>query len=370
MSAEVVEIYQNMDMAEHYGALSVPKTFIGELKTSEGLEPEEYFIESLILGSAATYVMPEGREDLKDYDIAIVGGGPAGLTAAIYAERSGLKSIVFERANLGGQIALTPQVENYTGFPKIAGKTLVDLMARQAMEYAPVLQGVGVEGIEREGERFNVKTSRGQYSARAIILTPGASHRLLGVPGEEALSGRGVSYCATCDGYVFKDGKQVVVIGGGNSALTDALYLDSIGAKVTILHRGEALKAEAHLQHSLATRSVEVRKNTRVLEIMGSKKVQGVRFENTSTDKAEELPADGVFITIGYNPNVELAKLAGVELDKEGYIKIDGRQRTSVPGIYAAGDVTGGVKQITVAVGQGSVAAITAFEDLTKGPRN
>jgi thioredoxin reductase (NADPH) len=194
--------------------MSVPKTFVGDVNTSQGLEPEEYFMESVVQGRKPDYVLPADREGLKDYDVAILGAGPAGLTAAIYAERSGLKSIIFERANVGGQITITPVVENYTGFPSIAGKTLVDLMAQQAMEYAPILQGVGVDRLEKKDAGFELETKAGVYTAKVVIVATGADNRKLDASGERRLAGRGVSYCSTCDGYLFKDGRHVMVVGG------------------------------------------------------------------------------------------------------------------------------------------------------------
>ncbi|MBI4689934.1 MAG: thioredoxin-disulfide reductase [Nitrospirae bacterium] len=364
ISAEVIEIYENKDLAEKYAAMSVPKTFVGETLVASGLQPEEYFIESLIEGRPVEYVMPAGREELKDYDIVIIGGGPAGLTAALYAERSGLKSIIFEKANIGGQIAITPVVENYPGFASIAGKTLVDMMAKQTMEYAPLLQGVGVNDIKKKDGRFEITTGRGTYTSRAIILATGADSRKLDAIGEERLAGRGVSYCATCDGYLFKDGKDVMVVGGGNSALTDALYLDSLGAHVTIVHRREAFRAEERLQQSIFQRNIAVIWNSRVKEITGSRLVERVKIEDTKTGKIREVKSDAVFIAIGYEPNNEIATKLGLPLDEEGYIKVDDKMRTSMSLVYAAGDVTGGIKQIVTAVSQGAVAALTAFEDM------
>jgi thioredoxin reductase (NADPH) len=366
VSSESVDIYEHRDIAEKYGALSVPKTFINDVPTSDGLDPEENFMESLVEGRRVEYAMPVGREELKDYDIVILGGGPAGLTAAIYAERSGLRSIIFERANVGGQVMITPVVENYPGFPNIAGKTLMDLMARQAMDYVPVLQGVSVNDIEKTSTGFEVKTTRGKYNAKGIIMATGAKHRMLDVLGEKSLSGRGVSYCATCDGYLYKDGKSVVVVGGGNTALTDALYLDSIGARVTLVHRKDRFKAEARLQQSVSERDIDVLYNSRVVEIQGTDRVEKARVEDMSTKKIKPIKTDAVFIAVGYKPNSEIALKLGLETDDAGYIKTDAAQRTSIGHVYAAGDVAGGVKQITVAVGQGSVAAISAFEDLSK----
>lgn len=194
-------------------------------------------------------------------------------------------------------------------------------------------------------------------------MATGAKHRKLGVPREERLYGRGVSYCATCDGYFFK-GKKVIMVGGGSSAVTEALYLDSLGVSVTLVHRRDKLRAEIRLQESLSSRKIPVLWNLEVRQILGDKIVTGVRVENTKTGKIEKMPVDGIFISIGYQPVNELAKKMGMELDIAGYIKADRQQKTSIPRIYAAGDITGGVKQIVTAVGQEAVAAMTAFEDL------
>jgi thioredoxin reductase (NADPH) len=364
VSAEVIEIYENQDLAEKYRAMSVPTTYVGETYILTGLQQEEYFIESLIEGRPVEYVMPAGREELRDYDVVIIGGGPAGLTAAVYAERSGLKSIIFEKASVGGQIALTPVVENYPGFGSIAGKTLVEMMAKHAMSYAPVLQGTGVDDIRKKDSHFEVTTSKGAYKAKAIIIATGADSKKLDAAGEKRLSGRGVSYCATCDGFMFKDGKTVIVVGGGNKALTDALYLESLGAHVTVVHRKDAFRGEDRLQQSLFQRKIPVIWNSRVVEITGDRFVEKVKAEDIKTGTVSEIKADGVFIAVGYEPNNEIAKKLRLDLDEEGYIKVDGAQRTSMPMVYAAGDITGGVKQIVVAVGQGSVAALSAFEDI------
>jgi thioredoxin reductase (NADPH) len=316
-------------------------------------------------GRPVEYVAPRKWEDRRDYDVAILGAGPAGLTAAIYAARSGLRSVIFEKANVGGQISITPVVENYPGFQKIAGKTLVEMMAQQAASYAPILQGVGVQGLKKKDSLFELDTNRGGYTARAVIIATGVNPKALDAPGEKRLAGRGVSYCATCDGYLFKDGRSVIVIGGGNSALTDALYLDSIGAHVTVVHRRDQFRAEERLQQSLFQRNIPVVWNTSVVEIKGDKVVDRVRVKDLKTGETREMKVEGVFLAIGYQPYNEIAEKLGLELDAEGYIRVDDRQRTSMPFVYAAGDITGGEKQIAVAAGQGSIAAITAFEDLT-----
>lgn len=366
VSTEIIEIYENLDLAEQYAAMTVPKTFVDGVNTSQGLEPEESFIESVVLGKRPEFVPPIDREQLKDYDVVVVGAGPAGLTASIYAERSGMRSLILEKANVGGQVAITPVVENYTGFPSIAGKTLVDLMTQQATQYALLLQGIGVDDIRKTNGRFEVITKAGTYTARAVILATGATNKKLGVPGEKRLAGLGVSYCATCDGYLYKDGKTVVVVGGGNTALTDALYLDSLGAHVTLIHRRESFRAEERLQQAIFQRNVEITYESRIVEIQGKNKVEHIVIEHIKTGEKRTMRTDGVFISIGYEPNNELARKIGLELDAEGYVKTDDRLRTSLPGIYAAGDITGATKQISVAVGQGSIAAITAFEDITQ----
>jgi len=365
ISAEVVEIYENPDLAQKYAAMSVPRTFVGETLIAPGLLTEDYFIESIVEGEPVEYVMPAGRQEMRDYDIVVIGGGPAGLTAAMYAERSGLKSIIFESANVGGQIAVTPIVENYPGFARIGGKTLVDMMAKQTLEYSILLQGVGVNEIKKKDGGFEAVTGRGIYNARAVIIATGAGSRRLNAQGETRLAGRGVSYCATCDGFLYKDGKGVVVVGGGNSALTDALYLDSLGAHVTLVHRKDTFRAEERLQQGVFQRNIPVLFNSVVKEIHGEKVVEKITLEDIKTGEKRDMAAQGVFVAIGYEPNNETAKKLGLEIDEEGYIKVDGHMRTSMPLVYAAGDITGGVKQIVTAVSQGAVAALAVFEDIS-----
>jgi len=364
VSAEMVEINENRDLAEEHGAMSVPKTFINGNETSPGLEPEENFIASLLKGEAALDIVPSSVELKDEYDLVILGGGPAGLTASIYASRSGLDTLLIEQGTLGGQMSLTPIIENYPGYPQIAGQTLVDMMVKQSLEYTPILEGASIKEI-KPGNRFSVSTSKGMVRARALIIATGASHRKLGLEDEERLAGRGVSYCSTCDGYLFKDGLAVVVVGGGNSALTDAIYLDGIGAKVTLVHRRDTFRAEKRLVDIVTERGIKIMYNSRLVDISGKSKVEKVTVEDVSTGGRQDLACDGVFISVGYDPNSDIARGLGAELDPAGYVLADDKQKTSVPFVYAAGDITGGVKQITVAVGQGSVAAITAFEELT-----
>jgi thioredoxin reductase (NADPH) len=255
-------------------------------------------------------------------------------------------------------------VENYPGFTRIGGKTLMDMMAQQAIQYAEIHEGEEVLQVEKKDDLFSVRTSRASYTAKALLIATGAMSRKLGVPGEEEFQGKGVSYCASCDGYFFKDGKKVIVVGGGNTAATEALYLKNIGVDVTLVHRRDKLRAVLFLQESLAEQHIPILWNRLVKKIEGSKVVTGVVLENVTEHSTAALPVDGVFIAIGYTPINDLAIKLGVETDEEGYIKVDKVHRTNVKGIYAAGDITGGFKQIVTAVGQGSLAAATIFEDI------
>jgi thioredoxin reductase (NADPH) len=368
ISAEVVEIYENQDLAENLGSLSVPQTLMNGIFTGLGLQPEEFFVESLLTLKEPEYVSEQISEEPIEKDLAIVGAGPAGLTAAIYAVRAGLTAVVLERAVIGGQVAITPVIENYPGYMRIGGKSLVDLISQQAVQYADIHVGEQVKEIAKGGQagKFHVKTNRAIYITKGIIIATGVGNKALGATGERRLYGRGVSYCATCDGYFFKEGKKVIVVGGGNTAVTDALYLHNLGANVTMVHWRDALRAEAKLLESLKASGIPVLWNSEVKEIFGDKVVKSVKIENNKTYAVTEAPADGVFVAIGYEPNNEIAKALGLELDSEGYIKVDlTTMRTSVPRIYAAGDITGGLKQIVVAVGQGSIAAMSAFEDIS-----
>ena len=274
-----------------------------------------------------------------------------------------IKSKVEGRATI---VNIVPEGTNITPEDVNDGKVLVEMMAQQAAQYAPIVQGVGVKKITAISEGgFEVSTTGGPYKARALIMATGATNRHIDVPGEREFAGRGVSYCSTCDGYLFKDGRETVVVGGGNSALTDALYLESIGANVTVVHRKKSFRAQERLQQSLRGRKIPVLFSHEVQSIKGRGTVGSIVLKDLISGKKRELKTDAVFVAIGYVPNSDLAKDLGLLTDPEGYIKTDSEQRTAVPFVYAAGDVTGGVKQIAVAAGQGSVAAISAFEDLS-----
>lgn len=300
---------------------------------------------------------------LGDYDVIIVGAGPAGLAAGIYAARAGLECVILEKGVPGGQVLASPSIENYPGFPEISGMKLMEAMTEHARRYVDIKEGEEVLRVRGGGEKFEIVTSSGRYTARAIILATGATHRKLDVPGEESMVGRGVSYCATCDGFFYK-GKDVLVVGGGNTALTDALYLDSIGCKVTIVHRRNQFRADKHLQDSVAQRNIRVLWDTVVEEIIEGEQVSGVKVRNLKTGTVTKLDVSGVFIAVGEVPSSQLAAELGLEMDPGGFIIVDKSFRTSAPFVYAAGDVSGGIRQIVAAVHGGAAAALACFEDL------
>jgi thioredoxin reductase (NADPH) len=300
---------------------------------------------------------------MESYDLIIVGAGAAGLSAGIYGVRSGLKTIVLEEKLAGGTTGDAPWVENYPGFQNISGTELAQKMVAHAKS-----AGVKISEFEKvvkmdlKGERKVVETDKGTYEARVVIIASGSEYRHLGVPGEKELRGRGVSYCGLCDGPFFKN-KLVLVVGGGNSALMTALYLAHIGSDVKVAHRREAFRAEEALIQALkSAENIEVLWNSEINEILGDKMVRSVRVFNNKTGENKELPFDGVFIQVGETPNSETAKEAGVSVNENNYVVIDGLQHTNLEGVYAAGDVTNHpVKQIGTAVGQGITAAIEAF---------
>mgnify|MGYP000150214415 FL=1 len=296
------------------------------------------------------------------YDLTVVGGGPAGLSAAIYAVRSGLNTLLLEKGLCGGLLNEIPQIENYPAFKSISGMELASKLKEHASEYAEIRELEEVLSIMRKGENFVVKTEKGEYETRAVALCTGSRKRKLGVEGEEKFLGKGVSYCATCDGFFFKN-KRVLVVGGGNSAVTEALFLKNIGCNVTLVHRRDTLRAEKYLQMRLL-KEIPVRWNAEVRRIEGEEHVQRVVIYDKKRQREEEVECDAVFIAIGEEPNSELASKLGVALDPDKYILTDKHQRTNVQRVYAAGDVAGGLRQVVVACAEGAVAAISAYNDL------
>jgi thioredoxin reductase (NADPH) len=299
---------------------------------------------------------------LGDYDVVIVGAGPAGLSSGIYAARAGLECVILERGVPGGQVLTSPSIENYPGFSEVSGIKLMETMAEHARRYIEVKEGEEVLRV-RGGEKFELFTATGRYTCRAIILTTGSSHRKLDVPGEEGMTGKGVSYCATCDGFFYK-GKEVVVVGGGNTALTDALYLHSINCKVSIVHRRDQFRADKHLQESIGRQGIHTLMDTVVEEIIEGEQVTAVKLRNLKTGAVSTMRVDGVFVAVGEQPSSQLASELGLDMDPGGFVMVDKSFRTNVPFVYAAGDVSGGIRQIVAAVHGGAAAALACFEDL------
>ncbi|HIP25366.1 MAG TPA: thioredoxin-disulfide reductase [Archaeoglobus profundus] len=297
------------------------------------------------------------------FDVAIVGAGPAGITAAIYCARYGLKTIIFEDPTNISQLAIAPFIENYPGFEG-NGFDLIKKMKEQALKFGATHKFEKVMDIKKNGEQFIIKTDKSEYEAKAIILATGGKHKELGVEGEKEFRGRGVSYCAVCDGFFFK-GKKVIVIGGGNSALVEAIYLKDLGCDVTVVHRRDKFRADEIIQRQFYEKNIPVLWNTVVEKIVGTNKVEKVILRNVKTGEKSEMDVNGVFIAIGIEPQTELALKLGVELDSEGYIKVDRYQATNVEGVFAAGDCCNNpLKQVITACGDGAIAAYSVYQFL------
>ena len=303
---------------------------------------------------------------MEKYDIIIIGAGPGGLTAAIYAGRQGTKNLMIDRDLAGGIGREVPEMENYPGFDNISGLELIEKMKAQAIKNTELHEMEAVTEIVKTDDeyRFTVKTDKAEYQSKTIILATGSSHRHLDAKGEEEFIGKGVSYCATCDGFFFQD-RNIIMVGGGNSALQEALYLNNLGAHVTLIHRRDEFRAQKHLQNQITEAGINTIMNATVEEIKGSMLVESVTLKDTKTGELSNLPVDGVFISVGYVPHTELAEQLGVELDESGHIIIDKDQKTNVDYVYAIGDVCVGLKQWIVACGEGAVAATSAFHDIS-----
>lgn len=298
-------------------------------------------------------------------DLLILGGGPAGLSAAVYGSRAGLTVTVLDHGMLGGQVALTPVIENYPSRREIKGSDLAADFIAHADEYAHLRGNMQITNLERKDGKFIAYTSNGLYKADAVIFATGASWRKLGVPGEPVYSGRGVHNCASCDGYMY-GGKKVHIIGGGNTALTDALHLANLGIHVTVVHRRDRFRGEEALSRAVHNnKNINIIWDSAVKEIIGDgEKVTGLRLANVRNGEESVVETNGVFVSVGQDPNSRPALAVGAELTQTRHIKVDEKMRTSVPRAYAAGDVTGGFQQVVMATASGAMAANTAFEDL------
>ena len=297
----------------------------------------------------------------RDYDVVIIGGGPAGLSAGIYTSRARLNSLLIERGVVGGQILNAEQVENYPGFPEgISGFDLTQLMHQQAARFGLKTVTAEVTGIEITGEQKLVKTSEGDFVARAVVIASGSERQKLGVPGEAEFTGRGVSYCATCDAAFFRE-KPVVVLGGGNAAITEALHLSKFASRIVVIHRRRQLRATRILQEkAFADPKIEFLWDTVVEEIVGEAFVNRIRVRNVTTGQESTLDVAGVFVSIGFKPNTDYLK-GTLSLDATGAIVTNDRMETGIPGILAAGDIrSNSVRQVISAAGDGAMAGINA----------
>ncbi len=299
---------------------------------------------------------------MESWDLIIIGGGAAGLSAGIYGIRSGLKTLVLDDKIAGGTTNDAPKVENYPGFAQIGGmdlaKRIVDHASRAGVKIA---EFESVTGLNLDSDPKTVKTTKTEYETRTVIIATGSHYRQLGIPGENEFRGRGVSYCGICDGPLFR-GKNVLVVGGGNSALITTLYLSDLVSHLMIAHRRDKFRAEEAYVDDLKKKNIEILLNVEIREIKGDKLVNKAVIFNNKTAETRELNVDGVFVQIGEDPNSQLTKDTGIDVDECGYIKTDFLQHTNVLGVYAAGDVTNHpVKQIGTAVGQGITAALEAY---------
>jgi len=319
------------------------------------------------LGSVS---LPSSNENSKHVKVLILGSGPAGLAAALYAARAELQPVVLSGTQLGGQAALTYTIENYPGFPEGGGGAeLGELFQKQAEHFGAVVEFDTATAVDFSQRPFKVVTDSGEYLADTVIITTGASSNHLNVPGEAELTGRGVSYCATCDGWFFKD-KKVVVVGGGDSALEEGLFLTRYAAEVTIIHRRDSLRAGPILQKRAKEHpKMKFIWNTVVTEILGKEKVEAVRLKNVQSGEESVFETDGVFIFIGHTPNTQIFR-GQLEMDERGYIKVNQLMETNIPGVFAAGEAADPhFRQVITSAGMGAAAAIQATRFLESQER-
>jgi len=304
--------------------------------------------------------------DINEFDLVIIGGGPAGLTAAIYGGRMGLKTALYEGTGFGGLAGTAPKIENYPGFESINGLELTEKMKQQAENWGATFFYNKVSAINPK--EMTVTTSKGDTKAKAIIIASGSKHLTLGLPNEFDLIGNGISYCATCDGPLFRD-QVVATVGGSNAAGLEVIYLSGVAKKVYLIHRRHCMRAEACIVDEVdSLPNVVPMYNCTIEEaIPKDNKLGELKIKNIETGEITNISVSALFIAIGVEPQSDLAKKAGIELDEDNNIKVNKNQETNLPGIYAAGDVTGGIRQVTTATGEATTAAMNAYLFIKQG---
>lgn len=300
-----------------------------------------------------------------DYDIIIIGGGPSGLAAGLYAARRNLKTLILFQV-LGGQMSYAPSVENYPGLIPTPGIKLAEKMKKQAKKFGCGFKSDTVISLDIKGETKKIKTTEKEYKTRAVIIATGSHYRKLEAEDEDKFIGKGVSYCAVCDGPLFK-GKKIAVIGGSDTAVKSALYLSEIASETFLIHRRDQLRAEEANQKKLEKSKVNIIWNSVVDKIMGDKFVNKIIIKDVNTNETKELAIDGVFVEIGEVPTTEIMKAAGIEINEKNFIKVNDKFETNIAGVFAAGDVTGSFAQIVVAAAEGAEAATNAYLFLRGG---
>ncbi|MGC8557073.1 MAG: thioredoxin-disulfide reductase [Fervidicoccus sp.] len=310
------------------------------------------------------------KEQSTEYEVAIIGSGPASLSCGLYSARYRMKTIIIGDT-IGGQLNLTNIVENYLGFPKITATDLISRFKKHVEEYDVEFNLDRVNSIKKEGSYFIIRTVNGkEIKAKSIVLAIGLKRRKLNVPGENEFAGKGVSYCSICDAAFFKDAAAVAIVGGGDSALEGALLLSEYAKKVYLIHRRDQFRGQPILVNAVKSRkNIEIVYNSIVKEIKGDKKVNSVKIKNVVSGEERELQVNGIFIEIGFEPDIELPRSIGIELDENGFIKVNEYMSTNVEGVFAAGDCTNmwkGFRQIITATAQGAVAAYSAYKYLSE----
>ena len=298
------------------------------------------------------------------YDIIIIGGGPAGLSAAIYTSRADLAPVLYAGSPPGGQLMLTSEVENYPGYPNILGPNLIDIFRKQAEKFDTKIIDENISSVDFTKNPFTLNYSDKTVTANSVIIATGAKALWLNLPSEQRLRGKGVSACATCDGFFFK-GKNIIVVGGGDTAMREAQYLSKLASKVTVVHRRDSLRAQPALVELVKSKpNVEFLFNTTIEEFLGQEKLIGVRLKNTQDESSSEMDIDGVFVAIGHIPNTKFLK-GQIDLDEKGYLVVHDETKTSVPGVFSAGDVSDyHYRQAVTAAGAGCKASFDAEEYL------